>query len=68
MEKIEMIKNILMIAGGVAMGLPALLHAVVLFLKLIPGEQPEKFIEGSLLPASEKLADIIGKVFPKSKA
>lgn len=67
MDKIELIKNVLMVVGGIAMGLPALLHAVVLFLKVIPGEQPEKFIEEKLLPASEKVAEVVGKVFPKPK-
>lgn len=52
---------ILAVVGGVAIALPALLGAVAAFFMVIPGEQPEKFINEKLLPLAQKLADLVGK-------
>lgn len=52
---------VLAVIGGVALALPALLGAVAMFFMAIPGEQPEKFINEKLLPAAQKLAELIGK-------
>ena len=63
----EQAQGTLAVIGAVAVGLPALLHALVLFFKLIPGDSPDKFLE-KLLAGSQKVADLVGKVFPKPKA
>lgn len=56
--------NVLTTIGAVAVGLPLLLRAVHAFLLLIPGNQGEAAVE-KLLSLSEKLAQLVVKVFPK---
>lgn len=65
MENLEKIKSVLVIVGSIALGLPALLHALVLFFKAIPGENPDKILE-KILAGSEAVAAVVTKVFPKA--
>lgn len=58
--------NALAVIGGIAVGLPAMLQALVVFFKLIPGDQPDKILE-KLLSMSQKLSELVVKVFPKKK-
>jgi hypothetical protein len=58
--------NFLAGIGAVALGLPALLQAMVVFFKIIPGQQPDKILE-KMLTISEKVSEVVGKVFPKHK-
>lgn len=60
----ENIQNILMVIGAVVMGLPVLLRALEAFFAIIPGEQPDKAL-AAVRGVSEKIADGIGKLFPK---
>ena len=62
----EKIMGYLSILGAVALGLPVMLHALVVFFKLIPGEQPDKIIE-KLENLSEGLASAISYLYPKKK-
>lgn len=62
---VQKLMNILSIAGAVAVGLPAVLHALKLFFMLIPGDQPDKaidFVEG----ISEKIASVVVKFYPQA--
>lgn len=61
---LELIKNILMVAGGIALGLPAFLSALVAFFMLIPGEHPEDWIK-KIIPYVEKISEVVGKFSKK---
>lgn len=63
---VEVAMMVLAVAGGVALGLPALLQALVLFFKLVPGEQPDAFLEKKLLPFCEKVAEFVKKFYPQA--
>jgi hypothetical protein len=60
----EKVMGYLSIVGAVAVGLPVLLHSLVVFFKVIPGDQPDKILE-KLQMVSEEIANLIGKLFPK---
>jgi hypothetical protein len=60
MDKIMPIVNIVC---GVIVGLPALLHAIRAFLKLIPGDPGDAAV-GYLEDKSQMIASFIVKVFP----
>lgn len=62
----QKLQEILAVIGAVAFGLPALLHALVLFFKAIPGDQPDKALE-AVLGVSEKISALVGKIFPQPK-
>ena len=48
MDIVSQIPEYLKVVGAVAVGLPALLAALIAFFMLIPGEQPEKALKGAL--------------------
>lgn len=77
--ELQKIWHLLGIAGAVALGLPAILRAIetamVVVIKIfegVSGEEPEKSLGKFALALakvralSEKVADLIGKLFPKS--
>jgi hypothetical protein len=64
LQKLQMILSLI---GAIVLGLPAMLHAMVIFFKVIPGDQPDAILE-KLLAISEKAADIAGKIYPKAPA
>lgn len=49
---------LLQVMGAVAIGLPALLSSLIVFFMLVPGEQPEKFLQA----AKDKLDPIIDAI------
>ena len=59
--------EILSYIGAVALGMPVMLHALVIFFKIIPGDQPDKVLE-QVQGFSEKFADFVGKLFPQKPA
>lgn len=63
---LQKLQAILAVAGAILLGLPALLHALRLFLKLIPGDPGDAMV-GKLEDLSMKFADLIGKLFPQKK-
>lgn len=62
---LQKVLNVLSLVGAVALALPALLHALLAFLKLVPGDMPDKLVE-KVLVWSEKLASLVSKVYPKA--
>lgn len=76
---VQKLMDLLMIAGAIAVGLPAMLHGIrmglqsaIVFFKMIPGKFPENVIEkleagiAKVEAGSEKVADFIKKIFPKA--
>lgn len=61
----ETIQLILMVVGAVAIGLPALLRAILMVLVMIPGDQGEAIFE-KVLEWADKIGDIAKKLFPQS--
>ncbi len=57
-------QEILSLVGAVAIGLPALLSALIAFFVLVPGAQPEKFLQG-MLDKVQKVVDVIAKFSKK---
>lgn len=60
----EKFQSFLMYAGLIVLGLPALLRSLVLFFKLIPGDEPDLVLE-KILGFSDKAAELYGKLFPQ---
>lgn len=58
------IQNALMIIGGIAIGLPALLAALSAFFILVPGPHPEDWIE-AVIPTIKKISDFIAQFSKK---
>lgn len=65
MELSMQVLNALQVMGGIALGLPALISALIAFFMLVPGEQPEKFLKEWLLPKVQNAVDIIAKFSKK---
>lgn len=61
LEKVALVWGIV---GKVAIGLPALVSALIAFFALIPGEQPEKFLQG-FLDKLQSIVDVIAKISKK---
>lgn len=64
MSKIMMILSVI---GAVLVGLPAVLRALEAIFILIPGDEPDKML-AKLRAGSEKIADLLSKLYPKPKA
>lgn len=65
-EKLKMIAGIVLaVVGAIAMGLPVMLHAILLVLKAIPGDQGEARVEAAAAMA-EKIRDKVLSVYPKA--
>lgn len=64
---IQKIEAALALAGSIALGLPAVLRSLEAFFAIIPGAQPDKALD-SVRAFSEKLADIISKLYPSKPA
>lgn len=59
--------EILSYIGAVAVGMPVMLHALVVFFKLIPGDQPDKVLD-QIQGFSQKFADLVSKIYPQKPA
>lgn len=60
----ETVQLVLMIVGAVAIGLPALVRAILMVLVMIPGDQGEAIFE-KVLEWADKIGDIAKKLFPQ---
>lgn len=56
----------LAVVGAIAIGLPALLRAVLAILRAIPGEQFEPAVE-KVIVVADKAAELVLKLYPGSK-
>lgn len=61
----EKVMNVMQIVGMVALALPTLISALILFFMAIPGDQPDKFMKEKLLPMIEKIVAVIEKFSKK---
>lgn len=61
----EVVQMVLMVIGAIAIGLPALLRAILVVLNMIPGDQGEAVFE-KVLEWADKIGDIAKKLFPSA--
>jgi hypothetical protein len=61
----EKVLHILNIVGMVAVALPALVSALIMFFMAIPGAQPEKFLNEKVMPLLQKVVAVIEKFSKK---